>query len=215
LLRHSAGRRLGIGARLRAPRGMRILGLALAHRRHGVALGGNPFLGGDARLLLGIGARTRELRGIGFEAPALVGELPGPLLGIAPRLLLLEMRALDVAALLCQAPRFGLRRGARLGLALELVFSRRALSCRLERPLLGLQTLARRAPRQLFGRSALAHRRRRLAGAALGLDAVALRSGAQAVRFLQLVEQLAHLLGLALALAGEKSRLIMSPRESE
>src|SRR2546426_12490854 len=56
---------------------------------------------------------------------------------------------------------------------------------------------------------------RRLAGAALGLDAVALRSGAQAVRFLQLVEQLAHLLDLAPSLAGEKSRLIMSPRESE
>src|SRR5438046_7297559 len=72
------------------------------------------------------------------------------------------MRALDVAALLCQAPRFGLRRGARLGLALELVFSRRALSCRVERSLLGLQTLARRAPRQLFGRRALAHRRGRL-----------------------------------------------------
>ena len=318
LLRHFAGRRLGIGARLRAPRGMRILGLALAHRGHGVALGGDPFLGGDARLLLGIGARTRELRGIGFEAPALVGELPGALLGIAPRLLLLEMRALDVAALLCQAPRFGLRRGARLGLALELVFSRRALSRRVERPLLGLQTLARRAPRQLFGRRALAHRRgrldlglgslarvlrglflllaaalgqrrglllrflarfrlggrlrfgalalgdharrlrlglgarigdapqldfrrlalarhvqpalllaqlclRRLAGAALGLDAVALHSGAHAVRLLQLVEQLAHLLDLALALsaaaalrrAGEKSRLIMSPSASE
>src|SRR5207245_1880031 len=120
LLRHFAGRRLGIGARLRAPRGMRILGLTLAHRRHGVALGGDPFLGGDARLLLGIGARTRELRGLGFEAPA------------------------------------------RLGLALELVFSRRALSCRVERSLLGLQTLARRAPRQLFGRGALAHRRGRL-----------------------------------------------------
>src|SRR5439155_1103583 len=187
---------------------------------------------------------------------------------------------------------------------------RRALSCRVERSLLGLQTLARRAPRQLFGRRALAHRRgrldlglgplarvlrgfflllaaalgqrrglllrflarfrlggrlrfgalalgdharrlrlglgarignapqldfrrlalarhvqpalllaqlglRRLAGAALGLDAVALHSGALAVRLLQLVEQLAHLLDLALGLAGEKSRLIMSPRESE
>src|SRR5882762_4647940 len=318
LLRRFAGRRLGIGTRLRAPRGMRVLGLALAHRRHGVALGGDPFLGGDARLLLGIGARTCELRGIRFQPAALVGQLPGPLLGIAPRLLLLEVRALDVAPLLGQATRFGLRRGARLGLALELVFGRLALSCRVERPLLGLQALARRAPRQLFGRRALAHRRgrldlrlgslarvlrgfflllaaalgqrrglflrflarfrlggrlrfgalalgdharrlrlglgarigdapqldfrrlalarqiqpalllaqlclRRLAGAALGLDAVALHSGAHAVRLLQLVEQLAHLLALALALsaaavlrrAGEKSRLIMSPSASE
>src|SRR5882762_3243101 len=159
LLRRFAGRRLGIGTRLRAPRGMRVLGLALAHRRHGVALGGDPFLGGDARLLLGIGARTCELRGIRFQPAALVGQLPGPLLGIAPRLLLLEVRALDVAPLLGQATRFGLRRGARLGLALELVFSRLALSCRVERPLLGLQTLARLAPRQLLGRRALAHRR--------------------------------------------------------
>src|SRR5882762_5036466 len=318
LLRRFAGRRLGIGTRLRAPRGMRVLGLALAHRRHGVALGGDPFLGGDARLLLGIGARTCELRGIRFQPAALVGQLPGPLLGIAPRLLLLEVRALDVAPLLGQATRFGLRRGARLGLALELVLGRLALSCRVERPLLGLQTLARLAPRQFLGRRALAHRRgrldlrlgslarvlrgfflllaaalgqrrgfflrflarfrlggrlrfgalalgdharrlrlglgarigdapqldfrrlalarqiqpalllaqlclRRLAGAALGLDAVALHSGAHAVRLLQLVEQLAHLLALALALsaaavlrrAGEKSRLIMSPSASE
>src|SRR5437588_3374080 len=170
LLRHFAGRRLGVGTRLRAPRGMRVLSLALAHRRHGVALGGDSFLGGDARLLIGIGARTCELRSIGFQAAALVGELPGPLLGIAPRLLLLELRALDVAPFLCQAPRLGLRRGARLGLALELVLAGLALACGLERSLLGLLTLARRAPRQFFGRRALAHRRGRLD---LGLGSLA------------------------------------------
>src|SRR5947207_2009889 len=300
---------LGAAAQL----GVHRLALAREARRVGLDVGAHVRRVLGRLLRRGLQLRRLERLRLGIRALArllLVGELPGALLGIAPRLLLLEMRALDVAALLCQAPRFGLRRGARLGLALELVFSRRALSCRLERPLLGLQTLARRAPRQLFGRSALAHRRgrlalglgplarvlrglflllaaalgqrrglllrclarfrlggrlrfgalalgdharrlrlgfgarigdapqldfrrlalarhvqpalllaqlclRRLAGAALGLDAVALRSGAQAVRSLQLVEQLAHLLGLALALAGEKSRLIMSPRESE
>ena len=85
-------------------------------------------------------------------------------------MLLLELRALDVAPFLCQATRFGLRRGARLGLALELVLAGLALACRLERSLLGLLTLARRAPRQLFGRRALAHRRGRLD---LGLGSLA------------------------------------------
>src|SRR3989442_4682530 len=220
LLRRLDGRRLSVGTRLRAPRGIRVLSLALAHRRHGVALGGDPFLGGNARLLLGIGARTCRLRSPGFQPAALVGKLLRLLLGLAARLLLLEVRALDVAALVCQAPRFGLRCGARLGIALELVLAGLALSCRLERSLLRQQALARHVQPALLLAQLRLHR---LAGAALGLDAVALRPGALAVGVLQLVEQLAHLLALAMALslaavlprAGEKSRLIMSPRASE
>src|SRR6202165_5551895 len=317
LLRHLDGGRLGIGTRLRAPRGMAVLPFALAHRGHGIALGGDPFLGRDARLLLGVGPRPGELGGIRLQLAALFGLLLGLLLGLSPRLLLLEVRALHVAAALGHAPGFGFRRDARFPLALEPVLPGLALAHRLERPLLGLQPLARRAPRQVFGRRALAHRRGRLhlrlgtfarelrgfllllaaalgerrglllrllarfrlgsrlrlgalalgddarrlrlglgarggdapqldfrrlalarhvqpalflaelclhglAGAAFGLDAVARRRMALALRVLQLVEEFAHLLLFALALsaaaaprAGEKSRLIRSPSESE
>src|SRR5438876_7356129 len=96
------------------------------------------------------------------------------------------------------ARRLRLGLGARIGDAPQLDFRRLALARHVQPALLLAQLCLRR-----------------LAGAALGLDAVALRCGALAVRFLQLVEQLAHLLALALALAGEKSRLIMSPRASE
>src|SRR5436309_394467 len=106
----------------------------------------------------------------------------------------------------CPARRLRLGLGARIGDAPQLDFRRLALARHVQPTLLLAQLCLRR-----------------LAGAALGLDAVALHSGAHALRLLQLVEQLAHLLDLALALsaaaalrrAGEKSRLIMSPSASE
>src|SRR5207302_238602 len=165
LLRHFAGRRLCVGTRLRAPRGMRVLSLALAHRRRGIALGGDSFLGGAPRQLfggralahrrgrldLGLGSLARVLRGFFLLLAAALGQRRGLLLCFPARFRLGGRLRFGALALGDHARRLRLGFGARIGNAPQLDFRGLALTRHVQPALLLAQL-----------------RLRRLAGAALG-----------------------------------------------